>query len=219
MLSWLQRTFTSSVGRKVLLGLSGLGLIGFLIGHLAGNLTLYADDTGETFNSYAHAIESNPLLPFVEIALLGLFAFHIGLAIKLQMENRSARGSRYVARGDHGQKTPASSSMLFTGIATLLFLVIHLSDFRLSKEDGGDLAAMVKDVLSDPLHASAYIAFMLLLTMHLAHGFQSACQSLGAAHPRYSEILRKVSIGLALLLGLGFLSFPVILLMTGGDAS
>ena len=219
MLSWLQRTFTSSVGRKVLLGLSGLALIVFLIGHLAGNLTLYADDTGEVFNSYAHALESNPLLPVVEIALLALFAFHIGMAVKLQLENRAARSDRYMARGDHGQKTPASSSMLFTGIATLLFLILHITDFRLAKEDGGDLAAMVKDVLSQPLHAGAYIAFMVLLTIHLAHGFQSACQSLGLSHPRYTPILKKVSVGLAVLLGLGFISFPVILLITGGDAS
>ena len=219
MVSWLQRTFTSSVGRKVLLGLSGFGLIGFLIGHLAGNLTFYADDTGEAFDSYAHALESNPLLPVVEIALLALFVFHIGLAIKMQMENRAARGTQYVARGDHGQKTPASSSMLFTGIATLGFLVLHLTDFRFAKEEGQSLAAMMRDVLSSPLHASAYIAFVCLLTVHLAHGFQSAFQSIGASHPRYSPLIRKASVGLAVLLGLGFVSFPVIILLTGGDPS
>ena len=219
MASWLERTFTSSVGRKVLLGLSGFALVLFLIGHLVGNLTFYADDTGEMFDSYAHALESNPLLPLVELGLLALFAFHIGLAVKLQMENRAARGSNYVARGDHGQKTPASSSMLFTGIATLGFLILHLTDFRFAKEEGHSMAGMMRDVLSSPLHAAAYVAFVCLLTVHLAHGFQSAFQSLGLNHPRYTPLIKKISIGLALALGVGFASFPVIIMLTGGDPS
>ena len=180
---------------------------------------LDVDDTGETFDSYAHALESNPLLPLVELGLLALFVFHIGLAIKLQMENRAARGSNYVARGDHGQKTPASSSMLFTGIATLAFLILHLTDFRFAKEEGQSLAAMMRDVLSSPLHASAYVAFVCLLTVHLAHGFQSAFQSLGLSHPRFTPVLKKASIGLAVALGLGFASFPVIIMLAGGDPS
>lgn len=216
MLSWLQRTFTSSVGRKVIMGLTGLALIGFLVAHLAGNLTLYADDTGEAFDAYAHTLESNPLLPLAEIGLIVLFAVHIGLAIKLQMENREARSARYVARGNHGRKTPGSSSMLFTGAATLVFLIIHLLDFRLADREGQSLAAMVKEVISDPLHGGAYLAFVCILTIHLAHGLQSACQSLGVAHPRYSDLIRKASVGLAVALGLGFASFPIILILTGG---
>ena len=219
MLSWLQRTFTSSVGRKVLLGLSGFGLLLFLVGHLVGNLTFFADDTGELFDSYAHALESNPLLPLVELSLLALFAFHIGLAVKLQMENRAARGSNYVARGDHGQKTPASSSMLFTGIAVLAFVILHLTDLRFAKEEGQSMAGLLREVLSEPLHAAAYLAFICLLTVHLAHGFQSAFQSLGLSHPRYTPLIKKISIGLAVALGVGFASFPVIIMLTGGDPS
>ena len=191
-------------------------MIGFLIVHLAGNLTLYADDTGEAFDAYEHTLTSNPLLPIAEIGLLALFATHIGLALKLQMENRLARNSRYVSRGDHGKKTPASSSMALTGLVTLVFIIIHLLDFRFAKEEGASMAALVKETLSDPLHGGAYFAFVCVLTMHLAHGFKSACQSLGLGHPRYSEAFERVSIGLAVLLGLGFASFPLVMIFTGG---
>lgn len=218
MLSWLQRTLTSSIGRKTIMAVTGLSLIGFLVVHLLGNLTLYADADGKAFDAYAHAIESNPLLPIAEISLLALFVVHIGLAIKLQLDNQGARKSRYVARGNHGKKTMGSSSMLLTGILVLVFLILHLLDFRFADRSPKGLAYMVKEELSEPLHATAYFALMAMLTLHLSHGFSSAFQSLGVSHPRYSALLKYVGYGLALLIGLGFASFPVVLWFSGGPA-
>ena len=215
MSTWLHRTLTSSIGRKVILALTGLGLIGFLVVHLAGNLTLYADRSGEAFDGYAHALESNPLLPVAEIGLLVLFAIHIGLALKLQFENREARTQRYAARANHGQKTAGSQSMLLTGLLVLGFLVLHLIDFRFASRAPEGLAHMVRETLSKPLHGIAYAAFMVMLTLHLSHGFQSAFQSLGANHPRYAPLLRKAGIGLAVVLGIGFASFPIVLIIQG----
>ena len=81
MLSWLQRMLTSSIGKKIVMGGSGVLLVVFLIGHLAGNLTFYADRDGKAFDAYAHVLESNPLLPLVEIGLLAVFAIHIAMAM------------------------------------------------------------------------------------------------------------------------------------------
>ena len=119
MLSWVGRFLSTSIGKKVAMALTGLGLIGFLIGHLAGNLTLYADDTGEAFNGYAETLESNPALPIIEIGLLLFFIAHISLGLKVSLEKpRGAPRRLRVARrhgpaharvqhdADHGGRDP-----------------------------------------------------------------------------------------------------------------
>lgn len=222
MLSWFGRFLNTSIGKKVSMAITGLALIGFLVVHLAGNFTLYADDTGEAFNAYAHLLESNPLLPIAEIVLLGLFLAHIGMGIRVSLQNREARKSRYHQRTTHGKQTFASASMLATGIIIAIFLVVHISDFRIAKElvEGGeyDMAQMVKDRLASPLGALIYIGGVGALAIHLSHAFNSALQTLGLNHPKYTPLLEKAGLGLAVILGLGFASFPIYLLATGAGA-
>ena len=106
MPSWLARFLSSSLGKKSLMALTGLALIGFLILHLAGNLSLYADDDGTAFNAYAQELESfGPLLWVAEAGLLALFVVHIGLALKVSREGREARGIGYRVRANMGKKT------------------------------------------------------------------------------------------------------------------
>lgn len=215
MWNWLTKTLNSSIGKKALVALSGLGLVLFLVVHLAGNLTLYADDTGEAFDGYAHALEANPLLPVAELGLLALILLHVVMAIRVSRENHEARSNRYAVRSTFGASTPASRTMIVTGVLVLIFLIIHISDFRartlFAPWENGTLAGMVKERLSEPVGMVIYALGSIVVGVHLSHGIRSVFQSLGVNHPRWNPVLRNGGIALAVLLGLGFLSFPVVL--------
>lgn len=218
MLGWLTRTANSSIGKKVLMALTGLALIGFLIAHLAGNLTFYADSDGAAFDHYAETLDSNPLLPLAEIGLLVLFVAHIALGLRVTAQNRDARKTRYAIRTSHGARTAGSSTMILTGLVILVFLVVHLLHFRLQKAEGVSMAELVYEELSKPLGVSVYVVSMIALTLHVGHAFKSALQSLGFNHPKYTPLLEKVSLGLGVLLGLGFVSFPLYVFFLGGNS-
>ena len=224
MRSWLARFLSSSIGKKTLMALSGLALIGFLFVHLAGNLSLYADADGTAFNAYADKLESfGPLLNFTELVLLAVFVVHIGLALRVSRENREARRLPYRMRASMGAKTLPSSSMLITGLIVGVFLVVHVTDFRIPRLLGAerldDLSAAVKRRLSSPLGASIYVVGVAALGIHLAHAFQSAFQTLGIDHPRYQTLIRGAGLLIAIVLFAGFVSFPVLLLARRGGAS
>lgn len=218
MMHWIQKLFWSSIGKKSLMAVSGLLLIGFLVTHLAGNLLLFADRSGAKFDGYEQALSSNPLLPLAEVLLLALFVGHIGMALVLAAKNRSARSQRYEVEANHGGKTASSTTMLITGLIILAFLVIHILDFRVAKigEDEYSMARMVRERLSSPLGAGVYIVAMVALGFHLRHAFQSALQTLGLNHPRYTPLVRQISVVLALVLALGFASIPMYFIAGGG---
>ena len=117
MLSQVARFVSSSIGKKVLMALSGLALIGFLVAHVAGNLTLYADEEGAAFNAYAEQLEATqPLLFALEVGLLATFVVHIALAFAVTRRNQEARRRGYRVRSSFGRRTFASSSMVVTGV-------------------------------------------------------------------------------------------------------
>ena len=221
-MSWLDRILHSSIGRKALLASTGILLVGFLVVHLAGNLTLFADSTGEAFTSYEHALGSNPLLPVAEIGLLVLFAVHIGLAVRVTLANREARRQGYAVRASVGRKTFASGTMIVTGVLVLAFLVVHLMDFRVPKlfgsESVADMAGAVKARLATPVGGVVYLVGVGALGLHLSHGFKSAFQTLGANHPRYTPWIERLGILLAVVLFLGFALFPVYFLVRSRGA-
>ena len=221
MLSWLGRFCSSSIGRKWVMALTGLALIGFLVAHLAGNLTLYADDTGEAFRAYEHALESQgPILLVAEVMLLALFVTHIAMGIRVTLQNREARETPYRIRASMGESTFASSTMVVTGLLIAVFLVIHIIDFRVAKlmgaEGTADMARAVKDRLASPLGAGIYLVGITALGVHLSHAFQSAFQTLGLSHPKYTPMIEKLGLLIAVVLFVGFASFPIILFVTGG---
>jgi succinate dehydrogenase / fumarate reductase cytochrome b subunit len=215
MLSWLKTTAQSSIGKKALMSLTGLALIGFLLVHLAGNLTYFADSTGETFDHYAETIESNPVLPLAEGGLIVLFLMHIGLAFRVTIQNRGARKDKYAVRASHGGRTAGSRTMIVTGIIILAFLVLHLIHFRLQKDSIDSFAAAIKFELSQPLGAGAYVVGILALGLHLTHAFKSAMQTLGLSHSKYTPLFEKMSSLLALVITVGFLSFPILIFLGG----
>jgi succinate dehydrogenase / fumarate reductase cytochrome b subunit len=218
-MTWLRRTFGSSLGRKYLMAATGLLLVGFLVVHLGGNLLIYSGPRAQAFDEYAAKLDGNPLLPVAEIALALLFVVHIALALRVTLENREARSQGYAVRASLGQKTLASASMILTGLLVLVFLVVHLFDFRVGKllhEPGTSLASLVRRRLATPVGAGIYLLGVLALGVHLRHAFRSAFQSLGVSHPHLNPILERAGWAVAILLAAGFASFPLYFLMTGG---
>ena len=203
------------------MGLTGLLLVGFLIEHLAGNLALFKDADGTAFNHYKEWLESfGPLLKVAEVGLFLLFGAHVALALKLSMENREARKERYVIRSNRGQANAASLSMLITGAVILVYLVKHIVfDFRFNSDFHDAPAQTVKETLASPMSGFFYLAVAGILGLHLAHGFRSAFQSLGLSHPKLDPLLDKASIALAVVLAIGFASFPIyyLFLWSGGS--
>lgn len=220
-MTWLRRTLDSSLGKKFLVAATGIALVGFLVVHLSGNLTLYADRSGGSFDAYAHTLDSNPLLPIAEIFLGLLFVAHITFALRANVRNREARSQGYAVRASLGKKNLSSVSMVVTGLVVLVFLVIHLYDFRvgrLMQPPGTSLASLVRARLATPLGAGVYLLGVGALAIHLRHAFRSAFQSLGVSHPKLDPLLEKLTWAVAVLFGLGFASFPIYFLATRGGA-
>jgi succinate dehydrogenase / fumarate reductase cytochrome b subunit len=211
MLHRLAAFLRSSIGRKLVMSLTGAALIAFVLVHLLGNLTLYADTDGAAFNSYAHLLEVNPLLPLAEIGLTVLFVVHIGLGIRTALDNREARPTRYKDLAPHGNRTLASTTMIVTGLLVLVFLVVHLIDFRFAERHADGLAYMVVQRLATPLGAVVYLIGVVALGVHLWHAVQSVFQTLGLYHPRYRPMVVKAGWVLAVLVGLGFATFPLVI--------
>lgn len=192
------------------MAVTGLLLVGFLVLHLLGNLSLYRDADGAAFGAYAQALNDlGPLLWLSEIGLLALFLVHIALGLQVSLQNRDARRAGYRERANHGGRTVGSGSMPITGILVGIFVVIHVIDFRVKADSPADLAEMVRTRLSQTMGALIYIGGILALGVHLSHGFASAFQTLGLNHPKYTPALRVAGYALAALLTLGFLSFPL----------
>lgn len=218
MLERLGAFLRSSIGKKSLMSATGLLLILYLVAHLAGNLSLFADDTGESFDAYATLLQSNPLLPFAEIGLLVLFVAHIALGLRTASENREARQTRYKELASHGNRTVSSMSMVITGLIVLVFVVIHLWDFRITPRNPEGLAFMVVTRLATPAGAAIYVVGVLALGVHLWHAWQSSLQTLGVSHGAYTAALRRFGYGLAVVLGVGFASFPVLIYLFPREA-
>lgn len=204
----------SSVGKKLVMGLTGFLLVGFLLMHLKGNLTLIEDPSGEHFDGYVAFLKGfGPLLVVAEIGLAALFLAHIYLALRLTQENWAARKQRYVVRSSRGASSAGSISMFYSGALILAFLIKHLLDFRFADDFLEAPAAKVFATLKSPGNAAVYVLASLAIGLHLSHGIRSAFQSLGLNHPSWNPLLEKGGKILALLLALGFAAIPLYILM------
>ena len=211
----------STIGRKVVMSVTGLLLVIFLVGHLIGNLLILK--SAESFNEYAHGLVSmTPWIWIAEIGLLVLFVVHMVQAIILNRVNNAARPQKYYGFGLAGgtsRKTPMSSNMIRTGLLVALFLVLHLKGFKWGEyyEWEGhpgmrDLHRLVIEAYSQTTTVALYVFFMLVLGAHLVHGVHSAFQTLGIPHRR---ICMRASQGLAVILAAGFGLIPLIVYFMG----
>jgi succinate dehydrogenase / fumarate reductase cytochrome b subunit len=187
------RVFSSSVGTKLVIGLTGLALFIYLLIHIAGNALIFFGP--DVFNNYAYTMEvQNKLLPVIEILLLLVFAIHIFKTVKMFLDNHSARPVRYVQKkfaGPPSRKTIASSTMIVSGLWVLVFLLIHVKAFRFSPEHllyggGRDLYRQEFENLANPLMVAFYVLSMFVIGSHLWHGISSGFQSLGFDHPKWT---------------------------------
>lgn len=223
MIARFTRLMSASVVKKQIMGLTGLLLCGFLVGHLAGNLLIFVG--AEYFNAYGHALITNPLIYVAEAGLGVLFLAHLGMAVRLIMENHKARPVKYYLKQPTGRgSTFASSTMPYTGTLTLIFLVLHILQFKFGPVytivHGGvemrDLYKLVVEFYQSEVAVLWYVVCMISIGVHLTHGFWSAFQSLGFHHPSYTPLLRKISVGFAVVIAGGFASLPIYCYFQGG---
>lgn len=215
--------FSSSIGKKYLMGLTGLVWAGFVFGHMAGNMTIFISP--DLYNQYGHAIVSNkPLLYGTEVVLVLSLILHVALAINLTATNRRAKGQGMPQRPTGPKKTPlASQTMIVHGSILLVFIITHLLTFKFGAHyettiDGvqmRDLARLMKEVFSQPLAVAWYLLSLFLLFAHLKHGFGSVFQSFGLLHPSYQNKIKSASWGYAIVVTLGFVSQPLYVFIAG----
>lgn len=208
--------FTSSIGKKQIMALTGFGLLGFTATHLAGNFLLFAG--ADSFNYYAHTLTSNKLIYVAEAGLAGMFLLHITLAVLLKTQNSAARPVKYYVKNRTNRgETFASMTMPITGMILFLFLVLHLINFKFgtyheTTVDGQvmrDLYKTVVDYFSNPFYVAWYVFAMCSLGVHTSHGFQSAFQSLGANHPKYTQYAQATSLAYGVFVAVGFSSVAI----------
>ena len=183
-MSWLIQTLSSSVGKKLLMAVTGLCFIGFLAAHLAGNLTIYAG--GAAFNSYAEKLHSmGPILTFFELGLLLFALIHVITGITLFLQNMAARS------------------------VILGFVVFHLINFSFVDKTDQTIFEIVRSAFASPIYMIIYVLVMIIVAVHVRHGFWSALQTLGANHPKYMPALMVLSVVVGLIIGFGFGLLPI----------
>jgi len=206
----MQRALTlhqTTIGKKVVMALSGVVIVGFTIGHFLGNLNLYRGQ--EAMDAYAEFLQSlTPVLWGTRLFLLFAFGVHIWSAFSLWLRNTKARGSRYKKRQDLATDY-AARTMYWSGPILLLFVLYHLLQLTILPAHPGEVYRNVVEGFQNPLIAGVYIAGNIALGLHIFHGIYSAFQTLGANHPRFNAYRRDLAIAISAAITIGNLSFPI----------
>jgi succinate dehydrogenase / fumarate reductase, cytochrome b subunit len=210
------RYLTSSVGRKYLMAVTGLLWSGFVCVHMLGNLLILV--SGESYNKYGHALISNPLIYVAEAALVIFLLVHAVNGVSLWLRNQKTKPEKYAVqtKGPKGASL-ASKSMVFSGTITLVFVILHLVTFKYGAYytvDYGngeirDLHRLVIEVFQSPAYVSWYVVCLVLVGLHLYHGFSSSFQSLGIHHPRYNGAIKYLGYFYAFAVAAGFIVQPL----------
>jgi len=220
-MQWLVQFFSSGIGKKVLMSLTGLFLILFLVIHLLGNLQLLKHDGGMSFNLYARFMASNPLIKTISYGLYFFIILHAVLGIIITRYNRRSKGSRYAVQ-NAPKTTWASKNMGLLGLLILAFILLHMGDFWYKMKFTDQLAmatydgVTVKDLYQRVALAYqqtwivfAYIIGLIALSFHLWHGFQSAFQTLGLNHKKYTPAIKGIGKLYAILIPAAFAIIPL----------
>ncbi len=217
--------FRSSLGKKIIMAVTGFIWIGFVVGHMVGNLQIYQG--AEKINTYAKFLKDlGPLLWVARIGLFVAFVGHVVTAILLKAQNSAARPEAYRKPGTI-QATKASLTMIYSGLLLLTFIIYHLAHFTLgvtnpeyasltytlaNGEVVHDVFAMVVQGFQIPAIAGAYVFFMIFLSLHLSHATSSIFQTLGIVSPKHNSSLNKGAYAFGLLVFLGNSSIPLAVL-------
>lgn len=223
----LLRFWNSSIGKKLIVAITGIMLVGFLLGHMAGNLLIFQGR--EDLNDYAeflHHMLHGWGIWIARLGILGAFVLHIIATVSLVQQNRAARDSRYAC--DTTVQAPVSSRiMIWTGLTVIAFVVFHIFHFtvRLDPDLAGmkdpgnpdrhDVYGMVIAGFQNPLVVIFYILAISFLCSHLSHGIASIFQTLGLRTEKTRVAIRNLALAISVILWIGFLSIPI-LVATGG---
>lgn len=222
----------SSVGKKVITGLTGFALMGFVVVHLLGNFTLFIGPGA--FNAYAHFLETAVhgwLIYAFEAFMIVIFMFHMISAFTVAWtDKRNARETGYKFgknAGGKSRKTFSSVSMIYTGALLIVFVIGHIFMFKFNSGNGHEIGPdgvknlykVVVTAFKDPIFTIFTVVVMIMLGFHLRHGFWSAFQSLGWANDKYLPILEKIALVFAILMAVGFIIIPIILFLSGDPSA
>ena len=209
---------SSSIVRKFAMALSGFFLLFYLLQHMSINmLSVFSPDA---FNEVSHFMGYNPLVQFAlqPVLMFGVI-FHLGMGIYLELQNRAARPIKYAMNKGEANSTWMSRNMIITGIMIMLFLGLHLYDFwvhemtvkylEMQPENPTRYWQELNDKFEDPIRVGIYLVSFVFLALHLMHGFQSAFQSVGFNHNKYTPIIKKLSTIYAIVVPLGFIFIAV----------
>ncbi len=217
-MQWIIKYLTSSIGKKQIMGASGACLALFIFGHMVGNLQLINLDQSVAqahYNAYTQLLTGmKPMIYFIELGLVALFIIHVGLAIKLKIENRKARGPEaYEVNARKGHKTFASFTMIWSGIFVLGFVIQHLMVLKfgvhyLYENEKGmiirDMWLTTIDMFASPFWTVFYLISMFVIGMHLFHAISSAFQTMGVAHQKWTPIIDLAGVVYSVIVALGF---------------
>jgi succinate dehydrogenase / fumarate reductase cytochrome b subunit len=211
----MARSFSkTSVGRKVLMALSGLFLIVFLLQHLSINATSVI--SAELFNEESHFMGTNPVVQFLlqPVLMFGV-VFHFAMGFYLEYKNKQARPVKYFKSSASANSTWVSRNMIYSGLVILGFLALHFADFwipemnyKYIEQNPADTGRYYEELIhkfENPVRVGLYVLAFVFLSLHLMHGFQSAFQSMGVNHKKYTPIIKKLGSLYAILVPLGFI--------------
>ncbi|MDP4210800.1 MAG: succinate dehydrogenase cytochrome b subunit [Bacteroidota bacterium] len=217
----MSNIFCSSIGKKLLMSLAGIFLCVFLLVHLGINLMLLRNDGGEVFKLCVEFMTTNILIKIVEPVLFLAFLIHMIWAAILQVQNWMARPSKYAVT-NHSQSSFFSKYMIHTGIIIFAFLVLHFVNFYFVKlgltspaqgvnpvEGEHDFYNMAINLFTQPVYSVIYIAFFIFLGFHFNHAFQSAFQTFGLNHKKYTPAIKFIGLAYSILVPAGFAIIPI----------
>ena len=217
-MSWVKNTFSSSIGRKFAMALSALFLMIFLLQHVSINFTSVF--SADVFNNISHFMGTNPVVQFaLQPILIFAVVYHFVMGFVLEIKNRNSREVKYAMNKGQANSTWFSRNMIVSGAVVLVFLGLHFYDFWIpeisTKFIEGDMSGMINgeyryyhemvEKFHDPVRVGIYVLAFVLLSMHLLHGFQSAFQSIGARHPKYTPAIKKLGNIYAIVIPAGFI--------------
>jgi len=213
---------SSTIGKKQIVGITGLGVSFFTLIHMSGNLLLFAG--AEIYNKYSHNLVSNPMIYIAEAGLLLAFLTHVFFTVQLTMANRAAKGMS-PSQGTNKAKgvSFAAKTAILSGLLLLAFLILHLITFKFGDyyeaTYGGvvirDIYRVALEKFQSPYYVGWYILCLLLLGLHLSHGISASFQSLGISNVR-NGTLKKIGWAFAILITAGFITQPLYFYFGGG---
>jgi succinate dehydrogenase / fumarate reductase cytochrome b subunit len=212
LMNWALRVFFSSIGKKVVMAITGLMFCLFLGVHLIGNLTLYGGE--DPFLAYSARLHSlGPVVNIIELGLLLFAVLHVSLALILYIENLRARPVGYAVKKTRGGRTWSSALMPYTGLYLLLFVVIHLFTFHFVDRTNQTIYQLVVQAFSRPGYVIFYVLSTVVAAVHIKHGLWSSFQTIGANHPKYMPVIKGGSLLFSIGIAVGFGSIPLFVMV------